>query len=69
MIDDGESLRVYAKRYYEIYNRISAFNQELLVVSFKNGLEDDCPLRQSLAKTLPKSIEDLITMIEKYARA
>ncbi|XP_028123463.1 uncharacterized protein LOC114320581 [Camellia sinensis] len=40
-IDNGKSLRAYAKKYYE----------------------------QSLAKTLPKSMEDLMARIEKYARA
>ncbi|XP_028080125.1 uncharacterized protein LOC114281759 [Camellia sinensis] len=44
-------------------------NQELVVVSFKNGLENDCLLRQSLAKILPKSMEDLMARIKKYAMA
>ena len=38
-------------------------------MSFKNGLKDDCPLRKSLAKTLPKNMEELMARIEKYARA
>ncbi|XP_028118959.1 uncharacterized protein LOC114316506 [Camellia sinensis] len=59
-ISDGEGLRAYAKRYYEVHNWIRACNQELTVVSFKNGLDDDCPLRQSLTKTLPKSMEELM---------
>ncbi|XP_028099145.1 uncharacterized protein LOC114298725 [Camellia sinensis] len=62
-----QSLRAYAKRFYELYNWISTCNQELAVVSFKNDLEDDCLLQQSLAKTLPKSMEDLMARIEKYA--
>ena len=37
-------------------------------MSFKNGLKDDCLLRKSLAKTLPKSMEELMARIEKYAR-
>ncbi|XP_028081227.1 uncharacterized protein LOC114282689 [Camellia sinensis] len=67
-IDNGESLRAYAKRYYEVYNRIPTCNQELAIVSFKNSLENDCPLWQSLAKTLLKSMEDLMARIKKYAR-
>ena len=35
----------------------------------KNGLKEDCSLRKSLAKTLPKSMEELMARIEKYARA
>lgn len=38
-------------------------------MSFKNGLKDDCMLRKSLAKTLLKSMEELMAKIEKYARA
>ncbi|XP_028067932.1 uncharacterized protein LOC114270608 [Camellia sinensis] len=68
-ISDGEGLKAYAKRYYKVYNRILACNQELAVVSFKNGLDDNCPRQKSLAKTLPKSMEELMSQIEKYARA
>ncbi|XP_028125473.1 uncharacterized protein LOC114322380 [Camellia sinensis] len=68
-VSDGESLRAYAKRYYEVYNWIPVCNQELAVVSFKKGLEDDCPFRQSLAKTLPKNMVGLMVRIKKYARA
>ena len=68
-IGKDESLRAYAKRYYEVFNRIPRCNQELAVVSFKNGLNNDCMLRKSLAKTLPKSMEELMAKIEKYARA
>ncbi|XP_028095512.1 uncharacterized protein LOC114295478 [Camellia sinensis] len=68
-INDGEGLRVSAKRYYEVYNWIPSCNQKLAIVSFKNGLKDDCPLRQSLKKTLPKNMEKLMVRIEKYARA
>ncbi|XP_028110711.1 uncharacterized protein LOC114309208 [Camellia sinensis] len=67
-ISDGESLRAYVKRYYEVFNRIPACNQELAIVSFKNGLDDECPLRKSLAKTLPRSKEELMARIEKYAK-
>ena len=64
-----EGLRAYAKRYYEVFNRIPECNQEVAVVSFKHDLKDDCPLRKFLAKTLPKSMEALMARIEKYARA
>lgn len=68
-ISEDESLRAYAKRYYEVFNRIPGYNQEVVVVSFKNGLKDDCLLGKSLAKTLPKNMEELMARIEKYARA
>ncbi|XP_028100131.1 uncharacterized protein LOC114299555 [Camellia sinensis] len=68
-IDEGESLMAYAKRYYEVFNRIPRCNQELTVVSFKNNLQDACPLWKSLEKTLPKSMKELMAQIEKYARA
>ena len=38
-------------------------------MSFKNNLEDECMLRKSLAKTLPKIMEELMAQTEKYARA
>ena len=43
-INEDESLRAYAKRYYEVFNRIPGCNQEVAVVSFKNDLNDDCLL-------------------------
>lgn len=52
-----------------MFDRIPECNQELAVVSFMNGLEDDCTLQKSLVKTLPKSMEELMTRIEKYAKA
>ncbi|XP_028067667.1 uncharacterized protein LOC114270393 [Camellia sinensis] len=68
-IGEDERIRVYAKKYYEGFNRIPRCNQELAVVSFKNCLNDDYILRKSLAKTLLKSMEELMARIEKYARA
>ncbi|GMP44358.1 hypothetical protein CsSME_00013318 [Camellia sinensis var. sinensis] len=68
-ISKDEGLKAYAKKYYEVFNRIPECNQKVAVVSFKNGLKDNCPLRKSLAKTLPKSIAELMARIEKYARA
>ncbi|XP_028120883.1 uncharacterized protein LOC114318222 [Camellia sinensis] len=68
-ISEDESLRAYAKRYYEVFNRIPGCNQKVAVVSFKNGLKDDCLLQKSLAKTLSKSIEELMARIEKYDKA
>ena len=68
-ITKEEGLRAYVKRYYEVFNRIPECNQEVAVVSFQNGLKDDCPLRMSLAKTLPNSMEELMARLEKYARA
>ncbi|XP_028102511.1 uncharacterized protein LOC114301743 [Camellia sinensis] len=67
-IGEDESLMAYAKMYYEVFNRIPRCNQELVVVSFKNGLNDDYMLQNSLAKTFMKSMEELMARIEKYAR-
>ncbi|XP_028065120.1 uncharacterized protein LOC114268202 [Camellia sinensis] len=68
-ISKGEGLKACAKRYYDVFNRIPGYNQELAVVSFKNGLDDECSFRMSLAKTLPNSMEELMARIEKYVRA
>ena len=64
-IGNDECRRAYAKRYYEVFNRIPGCNQEVAVVSFKNGLKDDCLLRKSVSKTLSKSMEELKARIEK----
>ncbi|XP_028117730.1 uncharacterized protein LOC114315310 [Camellia sinensis] len=68
-ISDNKGLKAYTKRYYEVYNKILACNKELVVVSFKNGLDDKCSLPKSLAKTFSKSMEELIARIETYVRA
>ncbi|XP_028098499.1 uncharacterized protein LOC114298169 [Camellia sinensis] len=57
-ISDGEGLKAYAKRYYEVYTRILGCNQEVAVVSFKNSQNDQCSFRKSLFKTLPKSMKE-----------
>ncbi|XP_028054677.1 uncharacterized protein LOC114258869 [Camellia sinensis] len=55
---------------FQIYDGKSDPNfHALAVISFKNDLDDDCPLRQSLAKTLPKSIKEFMARVEKYVKA
>ena len=41
---DGETLRSYANRYWELYNEISKGNEKIVVSTFQLGLPEDSEL-------------------------
>ena len=67
-MNEGEALRIYAKRYWEAYNEIDECNEQLVVMQFKFSLPREDRLRQSLMKRSAQNIQELMLRIEKYAR-
>ena len=52
----GETLRSYASRYWELYNKIGGGNKKIAISTFRMGLPEDSELRVSLTK---RPLEDM----------
>ena len=64
----GETLRSYANRYWELYNKIGRDNERVAASTFRMGLPEDSGLRESLTKKLPEGMQQLMRRIEEYKR-
>ena len=67
-IVDGEILRSYASRYWELYNEIGGGNEKIAASAFRIGLLENSELRESLTKRPLKDIRQLMRRIEEYKR-
>jgi hypothetical protein len=65
---DSESLKSYSSRYWEIYNKMDRCTEEIVVKTFKLGLDPDSELRQNLTRRPAKSMRDLMSQIEQLVR-
>ncbi|XP_028079416.1 uncharacterized protein LOC114281164 [Camellia sinensis] len=68
--EQEETLRNYARRYWEEYNDLeeNVCSEQMAVLSFKHGLRSESKLRQSLTKRPATALKDLRARIEQYAR-
>uniref|UniRef100_A0A2N9GWH4 Retrotransposon gag domain-containing protein n=1 Tax=Fagus sylvatica TaxID=28930 RepID=A0A2N9GWH4_FAGSY len=64
----GETLKSYSARYWEVYNDIDACDEDIVVKTFRFGLNEDIKLRRSLTKRPPISMADLMTRLEEHIR-
>ena len=65
---DGDTLRAYFDRYWELYNEIGGNDEEVAVSTFKLGLPFNSELKGSLTKQPLKNMHQLIRRIEEYKR-
>uniref|UniRef100_A0A2N9FYE8 Uncharacterized protein n=1 Tax=Fagus sylvatica TaxID=28930 RepID=A0A2N9FYE8_FAGSY len=63
-----ETLKSYSARYWEVYNDIDACDEDIVVKTFRFGLNQDIKLRRSLTKRPPISMADLMTRLEEHIR-
>ena len=63
-----ETLREYAKRYWELFNEIEDCLEGVAVASFEIGLPSSSLLYESLTKKEATTIDDLMARIKKYAK-
>ena len=61
-----ETLRSYANRYWELYNKIGAGNEKITASTFRMGLPEDSGLRESLTRRPSEDMRQFIRRIEKY---
>ena len=65
---EGETLKIYSDRYWEMFNEIDGDYDDVGISIFKHGLLAQHGLRKSLTKKPVTSIRQLIDRIDKYKR-
>ena len=65
---EGETLRDYTNRYWELYNEIGRSHSGVATRTFKIGLQVEFELRKSLTKNPAKDMHKLMEQIKKYKR-
>ena len=65
---EGETLKTYSDRYWEMYNEIEGDFEDVAISTFKSGLPAEHGLRKSLTGKPITSLCPLIDRIDKYKR-
>ena len=65
---EGETLKNYSNRYWEIFNEIDGDFEDVAIRSFKVDLPTEHKLRKSLTKKPTQSTRQLMDRINKYKR-
>ena len=67
-MNEGESVKVYFERYWEMFNKIDGDFDEIAIKTFKVGLLSDHGLRKSLTSKPVTSLRQLMDQVDKYKR-
>ena len=67
-MQDGETLKAYSDRYWEMFNEIDGSYDDMAISTFKAGLPPEHDLRKSLNGKYVTSVRLLMDRIEKYRR-
>ena len=65
---EGESVKAYAERYWEMFNEIDSDFDKVAIRTFKVGLPSDHGLRKSLTDKPVTSLRQLMDQVDKYKR-
>ena len=65
---EGESVKAYAERYWEMFNEIDGDFDEVATRIFKVGLPPEHSLRKSLIGKPITSLRQLMDRVDKYKR-
>ncbi|XP_023891255.1 uncharacterized protein LOC112003301 [Quercus suber] len=65
---DGETLKAYSDKYWEVYNDLDGKYDDVVVNTFKNGLPMGHGLRKSSTGKPATSVRRLMDRIDKYKR-
>ena len=63
---EGETLKAYSDRYWEMYNEMDGNFDDVAISTFKSGLPTEHGLRKSLTVKPVTSVRQLIDQIDKY---
>ena len=61
-----ETLRSYANKYQELYNKIGGGNEKVAASTFMLGLSEDSELRESLTMRPPENMQQFMRHIKEY---
>ena len=65
---EGETLKAYSDRYWEMFNKIDGSYDDVAISTFKAGLLAEHDLRKSLTGKTVTSVRLLMDRIDKYRR-
>ena len=65
---EGETLKSYSDRYWEMYNEMDGKFDDVTISTFKSGLPTEHSLRKSLTGMPVTNIRQLMDRIDKYKR-
>ncbi|XP_065637779.1 uncharacterized protein LOC136070987 [Quercus suber] len=65
---DGETLKAYSDRYWEMYNEMDGNFDDVAISTFKNSFIVEHDLRKSLTSKPATSVRQLMDQIDKYKR-
>ena len=65
---EGETLKAYSDRYWEMYNEMDESHDDVGISTFKSGLPTEHGLRKSLTGKPITSVRQLMDRIDKYKR-
>ena len=65
---EGETLKVYLDRYWEMFNEIDGDYDDVAISTFKAGLPTEHGLRKSLPSKPIASVRQLMDQVDKYKR-
>ena len=65
---EGETLKVYSNRYWEMYNELDENYDDVAISTFKSGLPTEHGLRKSLTGKPVANVHQLMDRIDKYKR-
>ena len=65
---DGETLKTYSGRYWDMYNEIDGNFDDISLNTFKSSLPTEHGLRKSLTGKPTTSVRQLMDRIDKYKR-
>ena len=65
---EGETLKVYSDKYWEMYNEVDGNYDDVAISTFKSGLPTEHCLRKSLIGKPVTSVRQLMNRIDKYKR-
>ena len=67
-MQEGETLKTYLDRYWEMYNETDGDFYDVVISTFKVGLPTEHRLRKSLTGKPITSVRQLMDQIDKYKR-
>ena len=65
---EGETLKAYSDRFWEMYNEIEGNYDDVIISTFKSGLPTEHGLRKALTGKRVTSLHQLMDQIDKYKR-
>ena len=68
LMREGESVKAYFERYWEVFNKIDGDFDEVAIKTFKVGLPAEHGLRKSLIGKPITNLRQLMDRVDKYKR-